>query len=504
MSNEIKNDRINRAPYQSLGSGLYLKCAQNLMAYWVVMVLLILWPCATQARTSLQWSDVARLNPKLKILLEIKSKTPFTISDLAKLADKKLIPADRDPGLVVGLNSAVFTTRLAQWMETPPLPDKFSARLLTRFIMSGVYRVNFKVRQENYQGPLKFEVTAPRDSFGRKLLESDYVVRPEGKSTLKVDGSGNRWVFVDYERAPDKTIRFHFQFKYLVNMGELLAHDLMIFGDMGKGKLPENIRPYLGVGYKIDPNMQIAVNWAAAGKRNPPNAKHEYERLMRFLKRNVVYDKRKRAQYFGGKSVYKDIDDMYQPADFTLSRQAGCCPDTILIECAFMRARGIPCRTVGRFGHFFSELYVPGRGWMSTSVTPTGIPLVVSYGPDHLPYQNWKPRVRMQTSAWEARMRIEPLSDHEKVNDPKPVQAKSDSDKAGDSASGHNLGKLDKIITGKAGGMRVEGDVHARAKEENKLEFKLPSGRTVEPPEHFSIEPKIETEKKKGAFNLLP
>jgi hypothetical protein len=369
--------------------------------------------------------------------------------------------------------------------------------------MSGVYRVNFKVRQSGYRGPLRLEVTAPREGFGRKLLESDYVVRPEGKAELKTDNSGNRWVFVNYERAPvEKTIRFHFQFKYLVDMADLLAHDLMIFGGMPKGQMPDQIKPYLGVGYKIDPTMQTAVNWAASGKGDPPNAKKEYERLTRFLKRNVVYDKRKRAEYFGGKSVYRDIDDMYQPPDFTLSKQAGCCPDTILIECAFMRARGIPCRTVGRFGHFFSEMYVPGRGWMSTSVTPTGIPLVVSYGPDHLPYQNWKPKLRMQTSAWEARMRIEALGDNDEPAEMKSLQAKSQESFPKPDSTGSVVDKLDPIFSGSSPSIKVEEDTPdpgpgepGRWADESKAPVAPKRSATTGPPKE---------QMKKGFFELLP
>ena len=45
-----------------------------------------------------------------------------------------------------------------------------------------------------------------------------------------------------------------------------------------------------------------------------------------------------------------------------------------------LRAAGIPSRTAGRWGHFYTELFLPRQGWVSTSVTPTGIPLVVDPG----------------------------------------------------------------------------------------------------------------------------
>jgi hypothetical protein len=139
----------------------------------------------------------------------------------------------------------------------------------------------------------------------------------------------------------------------------------------------------------------------------------EYRRLMEFIKRKVSYDKRKRAAYFGGRMVYTDLDLMYQDPEETLKRHLGACPDTSVLECAFLRARGIPCLTAGRFGHFFTLLYVPGRGWMSTSITPTGIPLIRSPGPDLVPYQSWKPKIPLKTAYWEARVRIECLDEDE-------------------------------------------------------------------------------------------
>jgi hypothetical protein len=129
--------------------------------------------------------------------------------------------------------------------------------------------------------------------------------------------------------------------------------------------------------------------------------------LTKFIKDTIVYDQLKRNQYFGGGAIYSDLDDMYQEITTTLSRRLGACPDTSLLECAFLRARGIPCRIAGRFGHFYTDVYVPGKGWMSTSVHPTGVPLIISPGPDHIPYQTWTPPIPLRTTLIEAKVRIE-------------------------------------------------------------------------------------------------
>jgi hypothetical protein len=194
-------------------------------------------------------------------------------------------------------------------------------------------------------------------------------------------------------------------------MSSLLDHDLMLVDQLQDAPIPEEIHAFLNSGYKIDAKLPQAVVWAIQGKSRFPNVRSEYRRLTKFLKDTVAYDKKKRDQYFGGKAIYHDQDDMYQDIEVTLSRRLGACPDTTLLECAFLRAGGIPCRTAGRFGHFFSVVYVPGKGWMSTSVTPTGIPLFIAPGPDHVPYQKWSPRIPLKTLLLEAPIRLEAAED---------------------------------------------------------------------------------------------
>jgi hypothetical protein len=192
-------------------------------------------------------------------------------------------------------------------------------------------------------------------------------------------------------------------------MALLLNHDLMLLEKSEGAPIPEEVRPFLNSGYKIDKNLFEAVQWAKEGVPGSSlDVRSEYQRLTKFIKDTIVYDQAKRNQYFGGRAIYSDLDDMYQEITMTLSRRLGACPDTSLLECAFLRARGIPCRIVGRIGHFYTDLYVPGKGWMSTSIHPTGIPLLIAPGPDHIPYQTWKPTIPLRTTLVEAKVRIEP------------------------------------------------------------------------------------------------
>jgi hypothetical protein len=365
-------------------------------------------PVASQPK-AINWDRMAQMRPDLKVLVLVRGERPISLDDLALLADFGMIPADRDPGLVLGLRQAVFSARLKNWM-TKSMPADLHGRLLERFTMTGVYRLGFKVEKEGYQGPLSFEMTTPRDGFGKRLLYSENLVRPYAPTTMRFDSVGNRWFSANYSQTLyGETIRLHFAFKYAIDMASLLKHDLMLLDQSGGSLIPEEVRPFLNSGYKIDKNLPEAVQWASEGVSGPPlNVRSEYQRLTKFIKDTIVYDQLKRNQYFGGRTIYSNLDDMYQEIAMTLSRRLGACPDTSLLECAFLRARGIPCRIAGRFGHFYTDVYISGMGWMSTSVNPTGIPLIIAPGPDHIPYQMWKPTIPLRTTLIETKVRIEP------------------------------------------------------------------------------------------------
>jgi hypothetical protein len=386
---------------------------RNLSAHFLraLVALLILIAFQTEVASqekTLDWSRIVKLKPELKVLVLVEGEHAISLEALSALGELGMVPADRDPALLVGLRRAIFSTRLKRWMNRSTLPDHMRGKLLDRFIMSGIYRIGFRIEKEGYLGPLSLEVTTPRDGFGKRLLFSENLIRPQAPTKTYNDLAGNRWFCVDYPEVKyGQTIKLFFALRYLVDMAALLDHDLMLVDQLQDAPIPEEIRPFLDSGYKIDARLPQAIAWAIQGGSGSPNVRLEYQRLTKFLKETVAYDKTKREQYFGGKAIYSDLDEMYQDIKVTLSRRFGACPDTTLLECAFLRARGIPCRIAGRFGHFFSMVYVPGKGWMSTSVTPTGIPLFIAPGPNHVPYQKWKPSIPLKTILLEARVRIE-------------------------------------------------------------------------------------------------
>ncbi len=306
-----------------------------LTAALTVLVLGVISAGFSEERAKIDWRRVTKARPDLKILVLVEGDRPISLQDLALLSDKGLIPADRDPGLVLGLDRAVFSTKINNWMSRRPLPAHLRARLLERFARSGIYRIGFKVDAENHQGLLNFEITAPRDGFGRKLLQSEGLVRPTAAGLTRVDSAGNRWFCVGFPRVEYGTeIRFHFAFKYAVDMGELLSHDLLLCESSVNGVVPADVAPFLRAGYKINARLPEAVAWAEKGK-SPVNTVREYRRLTKFLSQSVAYDNRKRSTHFGGKSVYYDLDDMYRPVTETLSRIKELAPIRLSLSARF-------------------------------------------------------------------------------------------------------------------------------------------------------------------------
>ncbi len=123
------------------------------------------------------WQKISRLKPGLRVMVQVTSPNPITLADLASLAQLGMNPADRDPGLVVGLRQAIFSVNLRHW-KPKNIPSHLQAKLLAQFILSGIYRVSFKVEEKGYEGPLTMEITTPRDGFGQQLLYSEILSVP--------------------------------------------------------------------------------------------------------------------------------------------------------------------------------------------------------------------------------------------------------------------------------------------------------------------------------------
>lgn len=358
--------------------------------------------------------------PQIKTIVRAAFDTPVDFYTLLALQEAGLRPVNRDWISVIGRREAIFSVRAFRLEEIEKGPLAEAVQPLENFFLHGFYRINFQVVDPGAKGPLKLSVAGPRDGFGKKIIRIKERIRPDLPHTIRTDASGNRWVDVTYpDMEKGSTIRFDFYFTYLVNVRRLLAHALPKAGrqaaSRGKalssdGRSPGSATEFLKSSEKIKADAAVirkAALQEISGRADSPV--ETYCRLHDFMKKEISYDKTKRAAFFGGRKVYRDMKEMYQPATDTLRRRVGACPDTSILEAALLRAAGIPARTAGRWGHFYPELYIPEKGWLSPSVTPTGIPLIRDNNHRHLPFVRWSPRVSVQTTAWWGQVRIEAI-----------------------------------------------------------------------------------------------
>ncbi len=366
------------------------------------------------------FAAVLRRFPRIKTIVRAAFDSPVDFGTLLALQDAGLRPVNRDWISIMGRREAIFSVRAVRLEEIERGPLADAVQPLEIFFLHGFYRINFKVVDPEAKGPLKFSVASPRDGFGKKIIQIKERIRPDMPYKIRTDASGNRWVDVactDTEKG--SPVRFDFYFTYLVDVQRLLEHALPMAGRQAAlsedavspdGRSPGPASEFLKSSDKIKADAAVIKKIAQqeiGGRADFPV--ETYWRLHDFTKKEITYDKAKRAAFFSGRKVYRAMEEMYQPATETLRSRVGACPDTSILEAALLRTAGIPARTAGRWGHFYPELYIPKKGWLSPSVTPTGIPLIRDNNHQHLPFVRWSPQVSVRITAWWGQVRIEAM-----------------------------------------------------------------------------------------------
>lgn len=348
--------------------------------------------------------------PGLKIIVRTAFDAPLDLKRIVALKNSGLRPAGGDWVSLVGKKQALFITLARRVASLKNRDFVQSVELIDEFFLHGFYRLHFKIVDEKTGGPIRFSVTSPRSGFGKDLLEIEAHLRPDTHHTVRKDTAGNRWIEFAYpESFSGHTIKVDFHYRYRVRMQPLLRHALAMADRNGEIRLdyPGPESRFLMATKKIaaaDPRIQSVARNIIGKTRSPVQA---YERLHKFIERNIKYDSEKRKAFFGGRKTYRDMHHMYQPAIKTLENKLGACPDTCILEAAILRAAGFPARTAGRWGHFYTEIFLPGTGWLSPSVTPTGVPLVVDGDQQNTPFIQWAPNTDVQILEWGGDYQIE-------------------------------------------------------------------------------------------------
>jgi hypothetical protein len=366
----------------------------------------------TLTKPSVDFQKVAGLFPRLKTMVRIKFEQPASLQMLAKIARFGALSHRGGPLEVLGKKQGVFFVRAGNLPQLMKANLPIKVQPLERFRMAGLYRIHFKVRDDDFRGRVNFRISIPRDGFGKKIIHLEEHVSPNTAISHERDGAGNHWLRITLEVTDEsRQLKVDCYFTYQVDMADLLDHALAMV------PLGEPVQPYDTIDARImllsapkiesdSPRVALLARdlFNQDGEDLVPRAK--YRRILGFIKKNLPYDHQKRAKFFGGKMVYTSMDQMYNHPEVTLNNGFAACPSSSVLEAALLRAGGVPARTAGRWGHFYTEIYQPGRGWLSTSVTPTGIPLVRDADYRHLPFVSWEPTIAVQTTKWSGQIRI--------------------------------------------------------------------------------------------------
>ncbi len=390
-----------------------LRKSTSAMALGLALVLALAWaaPARCQESSGVDWQRLSRVYPHFKTIVRLSFAQPLDLGRLLALYQHGAAPIRGDMLAALGERRAVFFTRAGnlEGLRASGLAQRVEP--LSCFSMSALYRVHFKVRDQEYGGPLSFMVSTPRGGWGKTLLSVQDHLYPNLPFTVRQDQGGNRWMVFSAPavRAGDE-FKCDFYATYRVDVAKLLRHALLMLPPGTAGALPAGgpAREFLAAEPKIDPASPPVRELAGEIFGGATGPRRLWGLLAGWLKDNVRYDHAKRAEFFGGRMVYRNMAEMYQVPELTLERRVGACPDTSVLEAALLRAGGVPARTAGRWGHFYAEVYAPPAGWLSTSVTPTGIPLVKDPGPRHQPFVSWDPPIAVQTTRWTGRVKIYP------------------------------------------------------------------------------------------------
>lgn len=360
-------------------------------------------------QTGVDFSLLAKAYPSLKTIVLISFDWPLDFERLLRLRGQEIHPVNGTEVDYLGRTYGIFHTRAGNLPRLAGAPGVRAAIPLARFLLQGLYRIHFKIVEPGFTGRLGFSVSSPRNSFGKTLLQAENHIYPRKPFSIREDEAGNLWLETALEEAKEgDQLKIDFSCLYLVDMAGLLNHAILTTPVRPSPELDpgDPAATFLEPGLKIKPDLEQvrALAGEILGEERIP--RRVWARISKFIKDNIPYDHQKRAEFFGGRKVYRSMAEMYDPPEVILERRVGACPETCLLEASLFRAVGIPARTAGRWGHFFTEVYLPGRGWVSTSVTPTGIPLVRDVNAEHTPFVSWDREVAVRTTRWTGDVRI--------------------------------------------------------------------------------------------------
>lgn len=262
--------------------------------------------------------------------------------------------------------------------------------IFVEFLASASYKL--KIWLDGPQEKVSFTVSLPYGRYGHKLLSRS--AQFEGiKGPMR---QTDQLITAVVDTLDTRFAVFSAKMEFLVNLRELLALHIRIWGkDVSLQKYLSQVSRWPLTPKYLQTNENIKfcnyVNEFAKGVLVTDSLQKIWDNITRKLDADILYDWRKKADFFSGNLAYKDIKDMYLTCTQLSVMRVGACPERSALEVSMLRRLGIPARTVTRLFHIYAQVYVPQLGWVPTSVNARQIPLCESVGDDISYFVSWKP-----------------------------------------------------------------------------------------------------------------
>ena len=241
---------------------------------------------------------------------------------------------------------------------------------------------------------ITIDVHLPYSRAGKLLQERNVSISIDNYTTKQLQ---NHLLTIKMPLKKNKTFTMLSHVRYKINLEDLLNSHVLAVGDnitienylalMRQTKYFHH--DFTSFSEKIMPSTYI--NQAIKNISPQNDISFVWQTLTRKLNQDIQYNFKKRELFFSGDITYQNIKDMYMTAQELSKKRVGACPERSSLEASLLRSLGIAARTATRLYHIYTEIYLPNKGWVSTSFSVRGIPLVESNDNKQSYFIYWTP-----------------------------------------------------------------------------------------------------------------
>ncbi len=269
--------------------------------------------------------------------------------------------------------------------------------ILENYTAKGVYKLG--IRTDKPKENITFRVSAPFSKTGKEIIAINSRFQQDGDENNLIDKRVDQNEGIITTRIhPREKITFLSEIKYAVSLKKSLNDSIYLSGkgvyltdyvqqmEEEHSQLYETFTSY---SEKVVPSSYIDSIARQLDRR--ADLTGIWKQITRILNKDIRYDWKKRDLFFNGNLTYNNIKDMYMTAEELGNKKVGACPERTSLEISLLRQLGIAARSSTRLYHIFTEIYIPKKGWITTSTTLNEIPLCSSKDEKIAYFIDWSP-----------------------------------------------------------------------------------------------------------------